>query len=230
MTKPLKKSARARTKPTPKRRVRRSSAQIIDLLIEAATVEFERNGYEGTKTAAIAQRAGVTEALIFSNFGSKAVLFHDSIFKPLNLHFRQFSAAHRVAADDVDGARAWTQQYTRELQKFIGSHSMMLKTVIAAQMFSGRGARGLGDVEGLHEFFSQATAKSMKNHSGKPKIHPKLLSRVSFGAILACVIFKDWLFPEGLASDSEIRAAISDFVLEGIGANADSRRLLDSAL
>jgi hypothetical protein len=63
----------------------------------------------------------------------------------------------------------------------------------------------------------------MKRLSNKPKIHPKLVSRVSFATILACVIFKDWLFPEGLASEGEISAAVSDFILEGLSANADSQ-------
>ena len=165
----------------------------------------------------------MTEALIFSNFGSKARLFHDSIFKPLNQHFVQFCATHLVEADDAEGAKAWTREYTRELQKFIADHSMMLKTVIAANMFASDSVPGLGQVEGLHDFFSRTTAKSMKRLSEKPRIHPKLMSRVSFATILACVVFKDWLFPEGLASAGEISAAISDFILEGLNANAGSR-------
>jgi AcrR family transcriptional regulator len=218
------KTGQQRTKRPPARRPRRSSEQIIDLLIDAACNEFERNGYEKAKTAAIAQRAGVTEALIFSNFGSKARLFHDSIFKPLNQHFLQFCSTHLVEADDAEGAKAWTREYTRELQNFIADHSMMLKTVIAAQLFASDSVPGLGQVEGLHDFFSRTSAQSMKRLSGKSRIHPKLLSRVSFAAILACVVFKDWLFPEGLATEDEISAAISDFILEGVNANAGARR------
>jgi hypothetical protein len=81
----------------------------------------------------------------------------------------------------------------------------------------------LGQVQGLHDFFSLATARSMKRLSDKPKIHPKLVSRVSFATIFACVIFRDWLFPEGLASDREISAAIRDFIREGLQANAASQ-------
>ena len=62
-----------KTKQT--RRPRRSTEEIVDNIMEAACDEFERNGYPGTKTAAIARKAGVAEALIFSNFGSKARLF-----------------------------------------------------------------------------------------------------------------------------------------------------------
>jgi hypothetical protein len=43
--------------------------------------------------------------------------------------------------------------------------------------------------------------------------------RVSFVAVLASLMFKDWLFPKGLASDADIREAIVDFVIDGINAN-----------
>jgi hypothetical protein len=125
-----------------------------------------------------------------------------------------------VESNDPEGAKEWTRQYTRERQDFIGKHSMMLRTVIAAQMFDSGSVPGLGQVEGLHDFFSRATAKSMIRLSDKPKIHPKLVSRVSFATVLACVIFRDWLFPKGLASEREISAAIGDFILEGLHANA----------
>ena len=40
-------------------------------------------------------------------------------------------------------------------------------------------------------------------------------------AVLACVMFKDWIFPKGLASNADISAAIIDFVIDGINANYD---------
>jgi hypothetical protein len=41
---------------------------------------------------------------------------------------------------------------------------------------------------------------------------------VSFVAVLGCVLFRDWVFPKGLASEREITAAVSDFVLGAIAA------------
>ena len=54
----------------------------------------------------------------------------------------------------------------------------------------------------------------------KPRVDPKLMVRVSFAAMLACVMFKDWIFPRGLATADEISAAIRDFVMDGINANS----------
>ena len=212
-----------RAKVTHKRRRRRSTEEIIDRIREAACDEFERNGYAGTKTAEIARKAGVAEPLIFNNFGSKAGLFRDSVFEPLNRHFVQFCATHLVEAGDSDGLREHSQQYIQELRQFIEHHSRTLSSLVATQMYASKDVQGLSQIEGLHEFFSRAAARHMSRLTGKPKIPPKLVARVSFACILACVIFRDWLFPEGLASADEINAAISDFVLDGVNANADAK-------
>jgi AcrR family transcriptional regulator len=206
-----------------KRRSRRSTEEIIALLLDAACDEFELNGYDGAKTATIAGKAGVTEALIFSNFGSKSQLFHDSIFKPLEQHFVRFQTAHLYDDNDAAGVRQGTLQYILELQKFIARHSRMLKSVVAAQMYANESLQDLRQVQGLHAYFSRAANEATGRLADDPKIQPELLTRVSFATVLACVLFKDWLFPKALASPLEISSAISDFVLDGLNANGDAQ-------
>lgn len=217
-------NVRPKTKARPTRRARRPTEEIIDRLIDAAGGEFERNGYPGTKTAAIARKAGVAEALIFSHFGSKAKLFHDSIFKPLDRHLEEFSATHLVQAGDTVKLGEGTRQYILELHQFIGRHSRMFRSLVAAQLYASDNVHGLGQVEGLQNYFSNAVARMMRHLAGKPKVHPKLLTRVSFATILACVMFRDWLFPGELATEEEISDAISAFILDGLNVNADRRR------
>ena len=200
--------------------MRRSTEEIIDRLMEAASEEFERNGYAGTTTAAIARKAGVVEALIFSNFGSKAKLFHDSIFKPLNRHFLEFCATHLVDAGDAAGLKQGTEQYIQELRRFMEQHSRMLMSLFVTQMYEAD-LQGLSEMEGLNDYFSGTAAMAQKRLTKKPKIDPKLMARVSFATVLSCVLFKDWLFPKGIASEGEISAAISNYVMEGINANAE---------
>jgi hypothetical protein len=53
----------------------------------------------------------------------------------------------------------------------------------------------------------------------RARVDPRLTVRVVFGAVLASVMFKDWLFPAGLASDEDITSAVNDFIKEGIRAN-----------
>jgi AcrR family transcriptional regulator len=211
--------ARARTEVSRKRRPRRSTEEIIDRLLEAAGEEFERNGYGGTTTAEIARRAGVAEWLIFNHFGSKARLFEDSIFKPLNRHFLEFCASNPAAADDPEGIRRESHRYILELQRFIERHSRMLVSLLVARIYDFDNVEGLSRLDGLHEYFSRGAAMRMNRRSGKGQIDPKLMARISFATIASCVVFKDLLFPPGMASDAEIDAALGAYVVDGINAN-----------
>jgi AcrR family transcriptional regulator len=207
---------RPRTKVVARRR-RRTTEEVVDRLLQAACEEFETNGYTGAKTAAIARKAGVTEPQIFNHFGSKAQLFHDAVFKPLDQHFIGFCDSH--VAEDAEGRRFQTRQYILELKQFIERHSKVLISLVVAQAYNCDGVRGVGEIEGLNDYFDRSAALGSSLIPGKPAIDPKLMTRVSFAAVLASVIFKDWLFPKGLASEEEISNAVSCFVMEGINRN-----------
>jgi hypothetical protein len=160
--------------------------------------------------------------LIFSNFGSKARLFHDSIFNPLDQLLRQFTSTRLVDMTDAAGLKAGTREYVFEFQQFVRRHSRMLKSLVAAQMFESDNVKGMHQVEGLHAYFAQSSARMANRTTGKPKIDPRLLTRISFATIVSCILFKDWLFPKDLASEEVISAAISSFVAEGLNADADA--------
>jgi AcrR family transcriptional regulator len=192
-------------------------------LIEAACDEFEHNGYAGAKTAAIARKAGVAEALIFSNFGSKAKLFQDAVFKPLNRQFLDFRAAHGVNAVDKKAMEDGARRYIEELQSFVERHSRTLMSLFVAQLYAPEKLGSLSHIQGLHDYFARASAMATDRLVAAPRIHPRLMSRVSFATIMACIIFRDLLFPKGLATPKEIRAAISDFVMHGLSANAEPK-------
>jgi AcrR family transcriptional regulator len=214
-----KSNLRQQKKPGRTPRRRRTKEEIIERLMEAAGEEFEHNGYAGTTTAAIAQKAGVAEWLIFNHFGSKAKLFHDAIFKPMNQQFVDFFNTRQ--ADTEDARQETARQYILELQRFMARHSKMLMSLLFAQIYEGDKVEGLSQVDGLHDYFSRAAAMAMNRLSGKPKVDPKLMGRFSFATIMACVIFKDLLFPEGLATKDEISAGMTDFIMFGSRANAN---------
>lgn len=56
-------------------RKRLHAAARRETIIDAATSAFATEGYDGTRVARIAQTVGVTEPVIFQNFGTKADLF-----------------------------------------------------------------------------------------------------------------------------------------------------------
>jgi AcrR family transcriptional regulator len=203
----------------PARRRRRSAEEIRGRVLSAAAQEFEVAGYSGATTAAIARRADVTEAQIFRLFDSKGELFREAVFQPLNEHFAQFQARYETEGASGESVRELARRYINELQDFMGEHSRMLMSLIVAQAYSQTAAESLTDIEGLKAYFEQGRATMKARTTGAPKVRPELMVRVSFAAVLASVMFKDWLFPPGMATEKEIREAIADFTIDGIRAN-----------
>lgn len=210
----------------PLRRKRRSPEAVRDLIVAAAGHEFEANGYSGATTAAIARRAEVTEAQIFRLFTSKADLFREAIFQPLNRHFADFHAKAQVDAVSDAGFRTLAARYIDELQDFMAEHSRSLMSLIVAKEYMQGDTEGLGELQGLLAYFEGGAAAMAARAEGTARVAPELMVRVSFAAVLANVMFKDWLFPPGLASDDQIREATIAFVIDGLragepGAGAD---------
>lgn len=88
-----------------------------------------------------------------------------------------------------------------------------------AQTFGPAAEQRPSEIKSLSAYFDRCAAITLERMRFQPRIDPKLMVRVSFVAVLGCVMFKDWIFPADVASDAEITAAVSNFVLGAIVAN-----------
>jgi AcrR family transcriptional regulator len=202
------------------RRQRRSTEDIVNRIVQAAHSEFKQSGFAGTTTAQIARRADVTEAQLFQYFGSKANLFRETIFKPLDEQLRRFMDNHIPELGKTASLGEMAHLYTSELQRFVSDNSEMLTSLVVAQTYDEGNGHGVAKINSLSTYFERGASTMIKRLRANPKVDPKLMVRVSFAAVLGCIMFKDWIFPRGIASDEDVTAAINDFVLEGIGANS----------
>ena len=202
------------------RRKRRSTVDIVNRIVQAARSEFQQSGFAGTTTAQISRKADVTEAQLFQYFGSKANLFRETIFKPLDEQLRQFIESHIPQLGETANFAEMARLYTSELQRFIRDNSEMLTSLVVAQTYDDGNAHGVARINSLSAYFDRGAATMTARARTKPKVDPQLMVRVSFAAVLGCIMFKEWIFPRGVADQEQITAAINDFVLEGIGANS----------
>lgn len=197
---------------------RRSGREVIERLKDAASEEFGNNGFSRTKTAEIARKAGVSENLLFKHFGSKANLFNDTIFNPIERHFAAFAKTHPVR-DDVAGDReAVSRQYISEMQRFMREHAEQILLLVMSKAFEAGEVNGIDKVSGLHQYLEHTSDIVRSRLAGRTRIDPRLTACISFGAILACEIFKDWLFPEDWGTPQEIEEATAEFVMGGFDA------------
>lgn len=221
----MKKKAPAKA-PAPRATVRkrRSRADIVGRIVQAASDEFKRSGYAGATTAAIARKAGVTEAQIFQYFRSKSNLYRETIFKPLDQHLLNFIIRQEAKGHKKSRLGEKSDLYTTALQRFLTEHADLVASVIVSQRYEGETGHGSGEINSLSTYFDHATAAMESVMGDRPKVDPKVMVRVTFAAVLGCVLFRDWVFPPGLASEKIVSAAVSDFVMEGISANYDHAR------
>jgi AcrR family transcriptional regulator len=97
--------------PSASSATRRRRGEPRRLLVTAARELFPARGYATTSTREIAERAGVSETLIFRNFGSKAALFREALALPFVEFIRDFSERWRSAEMD----RLDDESFAREL-------------------------------------------------------------------------------------------------------------------
>ena len=192
------------------KRRRRPRDELMSQIVLAAAEEFKRVGYAEARTAAIAQNAGVTETQLFRYFGSKSNLFRDTIFHPLADHLSKFIEDYLP--------QAMSYPYTTDLQKFISANIDMFKSLVVVEAYGDGDTQGMSQVNSLNTYFERGETALRSWSAETPKVDPKLMVRVSFVAVLANIMFKDWVFPPGLASDEEVTAAINDFVMDGVNA------------
>ncbi len=212
---------KAAAKPAPKnaRRNRRSAEDIRPKIVQAAAEEFKRRGYTGATTAAIARKAQVTEAQLFRYFASKSNLFRETVFEPLDRHLQNFIQEHLGSAGTGRDLTGNTDLYTSELQRFIRDNSRMLTSLVMVQTYDAGTEHGLGRIDSLNRYFEHGAAAMRSRFKGKPPVAPELMVRLAFVLVLGSGMFREWLFPKGLAGEAEIEAAINAFVRKGLSVN-----------
>ena len=180
-------------------------------IFAAAAEEFKRCGYSDATTASIARNSGVTEAQLFRYFSSKAKLFRETVFKPLDGHLARF-------LDNYDPPEIGFL-YSTDLQRFISDNVGMFTSLVVAETYKSADTLGVGAIDSLRDYFARGAATMRRAIGpGNEAVDPRLIVRVSFVAVLASVMFKSWIFPPGLATDEEITDAINRFVMHGIKA------------
>ena len=127
-----------------KKQVRLSATERRRAILDAALPLFASRGYRGTTTAAIAEKAGVTEPILYRHFKGKLDLFH-------------------VLLVEISGktAREWEQILAEVAEPF-------QKLTRIAETFPGMGQRMEDDfrvmLAALTEMSDPVTKKILRNH------------------------------------------------------------------
>lgn len=207
-----------------KRKKRRATATIKKSILKAAYEEFKSCGFRDAKIAAIAASANVTEAQIYRYFPSKASLFQESIFDPLESHFKDYydkyvkhvDKQHPILNPDSNSIINVQKEYMKNLQVLFQENEVALRSLVADSGELTHNTSGALYLEGLQNYFDHV-AEIMADRLGttaSKEIHLNI--RIGFAALLAAQLFKPWLLPASLGTDEEIREAAVDFATKGL--------------
>ncbi len=162
---PLRSSAEkpAETEP-PAPGSRRPRGAPRKLLLAAARDLFARQDYRSTTTREIAEAAGVTEHLLFRNFGSKAGLFREALVLPFTEFVDEFGRTWNSVVPEQTNEEELARLFVGQLYDVFVGHQGLLLTLMAAQTLSEEelAETGIADIRRALNVLSQIGAEGMR--------------------------------------------------------------------
>jgi AcrR family transcriptional regulator len=200
------------------KRPRRRPGEGRRLLLESARELFSERGYSRTSTREIAEGAGIAEALLFRNFGSKATLYSEVTLGS----FRDFLADWlRVSAEvEPRTVEAIARAFVEQFYDYLRANRGLILSYIAVSMFEPEvvpldRAAPLLDALNTMARWSQRDLPEVKKFD---PVRVLISNRALAGMILSMALFEDWLLPDvgEPPSREDIIDELTDFVLHRI--------------
>jgi AcrR family transcriptional regulator len=182
------------TSAPPARRSRRSPDEVRDLLLQAARSTFAARGYARTSTREIAEAAGVSEALLFRHFGTKAQLFELAVLRP----FHGFMDAYVDSrpADITDPPplpEVPSREYVETLYDVLADNRDLVIALLAARAYEVDLAATPELSDALDRL--QTLVEFELSQRGLADVDVPVTIRVTFAMVAALAVFGEWLFP-----------------------------------
>jgi AcrR family transcriptional regulator len=117
-------------------RRRRARGEPRRLLVEAATVLFNERGYSAS-TRDIADKANVSETLMFRYFGSKAGLFEEVMVKPFTEFVDAFVAEHGQGVREGEDLFEVTLDFVGQLYDLFRGHRGLVAALWSTAAYDG---------------------------------------------------------------------------------------------
>ena len=142
---------------------RRARGEPRRLLLDAARTLFARQDYRSTTTREIAEAAGVTEYLLFRNFGSKAGLFREALVLPFTSFVDGFGQTwHSVVPEETDEEEL-SRHFVGQLYDVFVENRGLLLTLLASDGLSDDEIddAGIADIRRALTVLGQISAEGM---------------------------------------------------------------------
>lgn len=175
------------------------------LLLEAARDLFARQDYRTTTTREIAQLAGVTEALLFRHFGSKAALFREALVLPFTGFVDEFGRTWQSLVPEETSEKDLARHFVGQLYDVFVENQGLLVTLMASDALSEDELveAGIADVRRAITMLGQISVEGM-NLRAIGSDHPDLPAHSTVAMIAGMAALRSTYF----GSDQPSRAVI----------------------
>ncbi len=168
--------------------IRFSAADRKEMILDAATPLFAQQGFNGTTTRQIAEKARVTEALIFRHFASKEELYWEVIERKI----RKAAAPERIrqqlreGGSDLEVLSSVAAEILERRAKDQTLSRLLLYSALENHRLSHRFFRS--HISECYEILSDFVRKRIDEGKFRP-MNPLLAAR----AFLGMVIYHSWI-------------------------------------
>jgi AcrR family transcriptional regulator len=175
--------------------VRRPRGTPRRLLQEAARELFARQDYRSTTTREIAEAAGVTEHLLFRNFGSKAALFREALVVPFTNFVDEFGITWRALVPEETDEEELARHFVGQLYDLFVKHQGLVVTLLASEgMTQEENAEaGITDVRHALGVLGQISAEGM-DLRGLRASHPDLAAHSTVAMVAGMAALRSTFF------------------------------------
>lgn len=183
---------------------RRAPDEVRRLLLESARSLFAAKGYAGASTRDIALKAGVSEALLFRHFGTKAKLFERAILDPINDFIHEYVEQWRVrtAADHTPEGISFA--YVDGFYRLLSENRELVLALVTAQAYESiKELNEASPLSRLMDELEQVAGREAELRGYEFDVH--IATRLVAGMVMSMALLDEWLFPTGKRRPSRQR-------------------------
>ena len=167
-----------------------------NLLVEAARSLFAAKGFAGATTRDIALEAGVSEALLFRHFGTKAHLFERAVIDPINGFIRDYVEQWMVRSVSDDTLERMVRAYVDGFYGLLLEHGDLLLALISAQAYDEiDDADGASPISRLLDELEAVPTREAERRGLDFDV--QIATRLVVGMVIAMAVLDKWMFTTG---------------------------------
>ena len=204
----------------PHSKTRRTAEEVDRLLLDAARNAFAERGYSGTSTREISDAAGVSEALLFRHFGTKADLFDRAILEPFHMFVGGFIAEWEAQPVGNHSPEELCREFIAGVYGLLKEHRELAMTLLAAMAFE---SRDLSDQLRTAPSFAKLLRRlepvaALEAAAQGFDFNVRVAVRAMSAMALSMAVLDSWLFPddEPRPPDDEIVTEMTQMMMYGL--------------